>query len=160
VSEKLEACPFCGKPWINNAVGYDPIQGEYHSCLCNTCGAEGQRFFVHQYVCKSADEAKALAVAAWNRRATQDRYATALEVFEEYRQFCWGNFNNPSFAAWLSVRQKSLAANREPRKDTPETETKHDCGNCGTKNCSTEMAHRICIEGGYYRWEPRKDGDA
>ena len=65
---KLLPCPFCGGEFVNIALGYCPINGYNHSCLCNTCGSEGQKFFVNEFACKTLTEAKKKAIKAWNRR--------------------------------------------------------------------------------------------
>ena len=76
-----KACPFCGRVWINLACGHDGVRGRFHSCLCNTCGAEGERFYVNKYECKTEQEAQIKALKAWNARNKKD--STSKLEYEE-----------------------------------------------------------------------------
>jgi Lar family restriction alleviation protein len=66
--KKRKPCPFCGNKWVNDAIGHTPLKGEYRQCLCNTCGAEGEKFYINQFECKNEIAAKRKAIKAWNTR--------------------------------------------------------------------------------------------
>jgi len=70
VSE-LKPCPFCGNTDVKN-VAFMPPRRFYFAVFCEKCQVQGQAF----YTCKGRskhkaydfDEAKQLAMDAWNKR--------------------------------------------------------------------------------------------
>lgn len=67
----LRECPFCGRKTINRAEGVS-AGNAYRQCLCNTCGAEGKKFYYgcYPYEAKTWADAQNEADDAWNTRPT------------------------------------------------------------------------------------------
>jgi Lar family restriction alleviation protein len=72
MNEELKPCPFCGNKDVKN-VAYIPPRRFFFAVACEICRIEGPAF----YTCPGRsgfkkygfDEAKQLAIDAWNKRA-------------------------------------------------------------------------------------------